>query len=245
MNISKNVADWSIRKRTVYTLLFLIVGLMFYWTIQIGLMYRSVDTYRAYWQQEATASGELTYVAFGDSAAQGIGASTPQSGYVGLIADRYSAATGKTVRVINLSTSGAKLDDVLRKQLPEFKKLNITNADLVTIEIGANDMRSYDEQKFMAEFKQITAELPDGTFVSDLPDYKRGDTREYGVMSGQMEDMVGSRPNLHFVPLGKATAGNQKIFGTYAYDFFHPNDDGYLIWADAFWSVIEPNIPKD
>ena len=55
-------------------------------------------------------TGVLRYVAIGDSAAQGIGASRPDRSYVGVLADDIHAATGRSVRVINLSISGATVD---------------------------------------------------------------------------------------------------------------------------------------
>ena len=51
--------------------------------------------------------GDLVYVALGDSAAQGIGASTSDNGYVGLVADRLRERTGNPVLGVNLSRSGA------------------------------------------------------------------------------------------------------------------------------------------
>src|SRR5665213_2742027 len=43
----------------------------------------NIGRYADYWRSQATASGNFTYVVLGDSAAQGLGASKPQLGYVG------------------------------------------------------------------------------------------------------------------------------------------------------------------
>src|SRR4051812_35356027 len=86
--------------------------------IKLFQLKTSVSSYATYWKQRASTAGELTYVVLGDSAAQGVGASDPDKGYVGLIAKRLAAKTGKSVRVVNLSVYGAGVDDVIRKQLP-------------------------------------------------------------------------------------------------------------------------------
>lgn len=52
--------------------------------------------------------GTLTYVALGDSAGVGVGVDDPAQGYVGVIAKRLAETTGQTVRVVNLSVTGAK-----------------------------------------------------------------------------------------------------------------------------------------
>ncbi|MDQ3151126.1 MAG: SGNH/GDSL hydrolase family protein, partial [Actinomycetota bacterium] len=60
-------------------------------------VYRNVAPYRRYWLRRAEEPGELRYVALGDSLTQGIGASRPERGYVGLIADALAQRTGRTV----------------------------------------------------------------------------------------------------------------------------------------------------
>ncbi len=62
----------------------------------------------AWWREHAKTEGDLLYVALGDSTAQGIGASRPGNGYVGILADRIRALSGRTVRTVNLSVSGAR-----------------------------------------------------------------------------------------------------------------------------------------
>ena len=34
------------------------------------------------------------------------------------------------------------------------------------------------------------------------------------------------------------------MFTDYAADWFHPNDRGYQVWAEAFWSVLGPRVPR-
>lgn len=196
----------------------------------------SVGRYEKFWQAKAQESGELTYLALGDSAAQGIGASSPTRGYVGLIEKRLEQKTGKTFRVINLSKTGAKMSDYLKDQAPQIKNIQ---ADVVTIEIGANDIKAFNAEAFRTEFAQVLATLPDGAFVSNMPLFnsRPGSTANGKKASVIIQEEIAKFPSLVFVDLQKQTSENQSIFG-FAPDLFHPNNFNYKHWADAFWARI-------
>jgi len=205
----------------------------------VGLIWLSstVGNYQAFWTNKARQEGELTYLALGDSAAQGIGASSPMRGYVGLLAGRLEQATGKKVRVINLSTTGAEIDDVLRDQIPKAKGIN---ADYVTIEIGANDVKEFDAASFEKQFSELLKLLPKGTYVSNLPLFnsRPSSTKPAKTASKIIERLMRKYPYLRFVDLEKQTTENQSVFG-FAPDLFHPNNLSYKNWADAFWVKSE------
>lgn len=206
-----------------------VIGLLF--------LYYSVSRYKNFWVDKSKESGEVTYLALGDSAAQGIGASSPMRGYVGLVAKRIENETGKSVRIVNLSVTGAKMDDYLKDQAPEIKKYN---ADIITIEIGANDVANFDARSFRANFKKVIATLPEGAFVSNMPLFnsRPSSTQNAKVASKIVEEELKRRPDLAFVDLQKQTKDNQSIFG-FAPDLFHPNNLSYKNWADAFWAKID------
>lgn len=201
--------------------------------IALMWLYLSVGSYKAFWVDKAKQEGELTYLALGDSAAQGIGASSPMRGYVGLLAGRLEEATGKKVRVINLSTTGAKIDDVLRDQIPKAK---VIDADYVTIEIGANDVKEFDAASFEKQFSELLKLLPKGTYVSNLPLFnsRPNSTKPAKTASKIIERLMRKYPDLRFVDLEKQTTEKQSVFG-FAPDLFHPNNLSYKNWADAFW----------
>ncbi len=200
----------------------------------------SVGRYKAFWESKAKEGGEITYLALGDSAAQGIGASSPMKGYVGVIANRIAEKTGKSVKITNISKTGAKMSDYLQNQAPLVKK---KRADIVTIEIGANDVASYDSKKFRDEFRKVLQTLPDGTFVSNMPLFnsRPGSTNNAKLASKVIEEELKNYPKLVFVDLQKQTTENRSIFG-FAPDLFHPNNLSYKNWADAFWIEIHPTI---
>ena len=201
----------------------------------------SVKSYASYWNDRSKQGGELTYVALGDSAAQGIGASKPQNGYVGVLDERIEHATGKKVRVINLSVTGARIRDVTTKQLPQLAQYQ---PDIVTIEIGANDVVTFNEKNFRTDFAELVDKLPPGTYISDMPYFGgRYSSREkYAVTASKIiaDDVKGT--DLRFVPLHQVTEQRKSIFNN-SYDLFHPSNRSYRNWADAFWQAMQNRLP--
>lgn len=203
-------------------------------------------SFAEYWQQragQATPSGDtdtFVYVALGDSAAQGLGASAPEKGYVGLLADAIGRQTGRPVHVINLSVSGARLQDLLDNQLPQLAQYQ---PDLITMEIGANDMGGYDEATFRAAFESILQRLPaDRTVVSNMPYFggiiRPGDSPDRASrVIAELTARDGFMMAELYQPLQRAK--NRWI---YAADFFHPNDTGYRIWYEAFWPPVRDKL---
>ncbi len=154
------------------------------------------------WQRRASIEGELLYVAIGDSAAQGIGARGLDRGYVGLLAGRLARHTGRTVRVMNLSRYGARLDDALDRQLPLLAELS---PDLVTVAIGANDMAAFDEVRFTEQFARLVDALPPHAIVADLPCFHVGAREADAARASHIiAELVRSR-GLAFAPLHRVT----------------------------------------
>jgi acyl-CoA thioesterase-1 len=202
----------------------------------------SVSRYAEYWKQQANNQGEFTYVALGDSAAQGIGASKPELGYVGLLARQIQQQTGKTVRVVNLSVTGARINDLVQNQLPQLK---IYKPDLTTVEIGSNDVaNNYNSQKFQQQYNQMASLLPAGTIVANIP-YFGGRLRlnTQAVNASKHIQETAQKHNLKLVDLQSQTRQKQSILN-YAADYFHPSNRGYKNWETAFWTIIRPVINK-
>jgi hypothetical protein len=109
------------------------------WTDGVVAMRGDCVAFASHWELHndriAAESGPL-WVVLGDSTAQGLGAPGPESGYVGQVLAELRQRTGQRWRVLNLSTSGALIRDVLQYQLPRLPAV----PDLVTCGIGANDI---------------------------------------------------------------------------------------------------------
>ncbi len=204
--------------------------------IALAWLASTLSTYKDYWAQKASESGEITYLALGDSAAQGIGATSPMRGYVGLVAKRLEQQTSKTVKIVNISKTGAKMSDYLAEQAPRITDIK---ADVVTIEIGANDVLGFDAVAYRANFKKVLATLPDGAYVANMPVFnsRPGSKAKAKQASDIISEELKAYPKLNFVDLQKQTSDNQSIFG-FAPDLFHPNNLSYKHWADAFWEPI-------
>jgi acyl-CoA thioesterase I len=204
----------------------------------IGLLIlrHNVGAYARYWQQQSEQPGDFTYVVLGDSIAQAIGASRPQDGYVGLVARQIEQRTGKRVRIINLSVTGAKISDLLQKQLPELSKYS---PDLVTVEIGANDMRSYNSATFRAQYEQFITALPAGrSVISTMPYFgTRPGVNPHALDANRTIAKLAATYNVPMVDIYGALRAQQSPF-IYAADFFHPSNRGYHVWYDAFWPAV-------
>ena len=230
---------WGRSHPAVATALALVLVVGTVWAVKLAKVARSVDTYATYWAQPRGEAGGLLYVALGDSAAQGIGASSPERGYVGLIAQRLRASTGQPVQVINLSRSGARIGDVLDRQLPALTALERT-PDLVTVGIGGNDVRAYDRARFATEAARLGEALPKGTYLADAPYFMHGRWQDDAREAARALRTTAEKNGLVPVPLHEAlrNEGWSSMLTQFAADWFHPNDRGHLVWADAFWQLI-------
>lgn len=216
-----------------------VVALLLAGIINLLVLRHSISTYASYWKQQASQpvqSGEFTYLVLGDSIAQAIGASSPQNGYVGLVAKHIHETTGKNVRVINLSVTGARLSDLLKTQLPELPKYK---PDLITVEIGANDMRSYDRVTFRSQYEQfIKAMPPDISVISNMPYFgTRKSVNPNALDANRTIAELALKYQIPLVDIYGPLKDHQSPL-IYGADFFHPSDRGYRIWYNAFLPAI-------
>jgi acyl-CoA thioesterase-1 len=223
-------------KRGVKVLFIIIGALVLAQIVALIWLATSINRYHDFWTSKANETGEITYLALGDSAAQGIGATHPMKGYVGLVAKSIEAKTGRSVRIVNISKTGAKFDDYLKDQAPVIATLT---PDIITIQIGANDIKLFNAEEYRTKFKQVLKTLPDGTFVSNMPLFnsRPGSTESGKLGSAIIQEELRHYPNLHFVDLQLETTQHQSLFG-FAPDLFHPNNISYKNWANAFLKEI-------
>lgn len=231
--------SWPRRRPVVASSLAVVLLLGSVWAVQLGRLALSVGSNADYWSAPRGSAGGLLYVALGDSAAQGIGASEPAKGYVGLLAERLRRSTGRPVQVVNLSSSGARIRDVLDTQLPALERLG-RSPDLVTVAVGGNDVRAYDRATFAAQADLLTAALPTGSYVADAPYFMHGHWEQDAQSAADLLTRSALRRGLHPVPLHEAlrAQGPQAMLTQFAADWFHPNDRGHRTWADAFWEQV-------
>jgi lysophospholipase L1-like esterase len=181
---------------------------------------------------------QLVYVALGDSAAQSIGASAPEKGYVGLVARQLAIDTGRPVKVINLSVTGATAADVVAVQLPQLAALS---PDLITMDIGANDVnRGVSAADFKRDYVTILDALPaDKSVIADVPSFGSAEKGRVIASFNAVAVPALAERNIKRAPLFDYTRRTQFNITTYAPDLFHPSNKGYRNWFEAFYPVVK------
>lgn len=225
-------------KKIAWTILLLLLfgGLVFG-----GIFVRNALTaknYSDYWQQKTIDGGDFIYVAVGDSSALGIGATDPKKSYVGILAAKIQETTGKLVKVINLASSNADIDQVISVQIP---KLHSYKPDLVTVTVGIADVdKGIDPSVIAQKYDILLKLLPSRiSYIAQLPsvyDYRK----DFIIQNINSElSTEANQSGINVVPLYRATRKESYGFSYYDWDFKHPNDKGYEVWAEAFLNVIQ------
>lgn len=213
-------------------------ALLVTWSVQLWELARQVEGYAAYWSVPRGEPGGLLLVALGDSAAQGIGASSPRHGYVSLLADRLRSETGRPVEVVNLSRSGATTRQVLAEQVPALEALGRT-PDLVTVGVGGNDVAwAYDAAALADDVRDLLDALPAArTVVADVPWFMHGRWERDAADAGELLRAEAEERGFALAPLHRMleARGWRSMVTDYAADWFHPGDRGHRVWAEAFW----------
>jgi lysophospholipase L1-like esterase len=194
------------------------------------------EPYAAAWDRAnrvALAAAGPLWVALGDSMTQGIGASAYDRGWVGQLSDRLRA-DGWDHRVVNLSVTGARVDDVVNTQLPALESVCAEEGPpaLVTVVIGSNDVVSPRHRRGLAErFAQMLDRLPDGAVVMNLPNPHREARR--------VDDLLRGRAAAGRIVLADMRReGPRSWRGLLARDSFHLNDRGSAAMADVVENAV-------
>lgn len=198
--------------------------------------FAQVDAYRADWEranQSARAADGPLWLVLGDSAAQGVGASAYDRGYVGLVLARLRAG-GEPWRVVNLSRSGARTRDVIDVQWPAGADLS---PQLITAVIGGNDALHTKEPAWLRDAADLCATLPTGSVASTVA---RGVREKKVQRVNATIRSAAAEQGLRVADLWAHTGPPYR--GLYA-DGFHPNDRGYLQWAEAVSEALGVPTP--
>lgn len=205
----------------------------------VAAVHDTVAPFRADWERENTAAldreGPLWFV-LGDSTAQGIGASAPQRGYVGQLRRRLEARDGRPWRVLNVSTSGARLRDVAADQVHRLEEL-CGRAALVTCAAGANDVawprRPRRMTRLRDDLHRVVERLPAGAVIATIPKGLHGPRTT--VLNDDIRALA-SRAGLLVADVWSHTGPPwaRKL----AVDRFHPNEHGYEDWTAAFAEAL-------
>ena len=194
-----------------------------------------IGPYARAWEQANAAALESAgplWVALGDSMTQGIGASRYDCGWVSQLQSLLADA-GSRYRVLNLSVYGARVEDVLTRQLPAMRALD-GDPDLVTVLIGSNDLVNRQSRRdLLRNYGELLAQLPRGAVIAS-PFGNFGHGKQVNALIAAEASERGLR-----VLNNRDEASLSSWKGKLADDHFHPNDSGYAGLAEAFFHTIQ------
>ena len=192
-----------------------------------------IPAYARRWHEQnqaALSSGEPVWVALGDSLTQGIGASSLETTFVRQVQRRLADA-GRPVPVLNLSVSGARIQDVIDRQLPKLSQLAHDPA-FVTCTVGSNDLlRSVRLKRTTKQLGALFDALPKGSIVATVP---AAGSLVAKYVNRIIEGEAPLREHRIADVASHLSGWRRRIAG----DGFHPNDEGYQAWTAAFSEVL-------
>ena len=194
--------------------------------------YAQVDAYARDWaasNERALQQDGPLWLVLGDSAAQGVGASAHDRGWVGQVLERLVAHDPRPWRVVNLSRSGARTREVVDVQWPAGRDLP---SELVTAVVGGNDATGRRLGDWLRDVDDLCAALPPGALVATVA---RGVFERKVRQANAHVRVRAAEHGLRVADLWEHTGPPYR--GLYA-DGFHPNDAGYRQWADAVCQAL-------
>jgi acyl-CoA thioesterase I len=211
------------------------------WADGVTALRADCVAFAGHWQaqnDQVLAEPGPLWVVLGDSTAQGLGAASPDGGYVGQVLQALRLRTGQPWRVLNLSASGSIISDVLEHQLPRLP----ASADLVTCGIGFNDIFYNRPGKLFGDLRALLAAVPDRTVVLDLP-VPAGYAGLLGLASRPYVARINRTIHAAAAARGLPVAEISRHFlppwaGKFASDCFHPSQDGYRDWSRAVLAAL-------
>ncbi|WP_194841313.1 SGNH/GDSL hydrolase family protein [Salinibacillus xinjiangensis] len=196
---------------------------------------------------------KLNVVAVGDSLTQGVGDSTDNGGYLGVLENALENSTLDDYTISNYGKRGNRTDQLLKRleEEPELSQ-SIRKADLILITIGANDIMKIVKENFLSlSYDDFTVEQPKyQKRLHDIFKKIRSENSEahifliglYNPFSQYFEDIpeldkiindynfisrkvLGSYEPATYIPVEDLFINaNSNLF---AEDNFHPNKEGY------------------
>ncbi|TRZ37828.1 GDSL family lipase [Niallia circulans] len=220
---------------------------------------------------ESFVSEELNVVAAGDSLTQGVGDSTGTGGYVPYLQKLFQQEQGiGTVTISNYGVKGNRTDQLLKKIKSAEVKQSISDADMVILTIGGNDiMKVVRDHISNLQLDDFTPQMK--TFETNLynvlREIRKDNQQAAIVLVGvynpftkwfadvdEMNDIVAEwnrtgeniltlYDNTYFVPIEQIFSDTtENLLYT---DYFHPNDKGYKLIADEIYTKVKETAIGD
>ena len=201
-----------------------------------------------------TATGDLHYLALGDSYTIGTAVGADKS-FPPRVAAHLEAVTHKKVGVVNLGVNGYTTEDLIRDEMPHLPD---ARWDVITVLIGVNDyVQGRSEAEYRASLGRIYPRLkalglPAGrVVVVSIPDFSftpagsgfgsppviQAGLRRFNAINREEAEKSG----LPFVDIFDLSRSRPTADGWIAGDGLHPGPVQLQAWADAVWEAVKTN----
>jgi acyl-CoA thioesterase-1 len=200
------------------------------------------------WPVIRNAAAQHSILVFGDSLAVGVGASTPERGFVGILLDRVRIAD-PGAQLANFAASGALAQDVVSGQLPNATGVAATDVWLC---IGGNDVThatpsdqfSSTEHAIVAAIRTtwpqahiVVFGVPDVSRSPLLPGIAKIKLHNDASLDNDAAMDAARAQSADFVDLFTFSDRELDLSADFSPDAFHPNDRGYAAIAAFAASV--------
>ena len=200
---------------------------------------------------QTIGNGEpLRYVILGDST--GVGQGADYKNGIATLTAQHIASKGYTVSYQNFAVSGARVNDVLTKQVGQAL---LTKPEVVLLAIGANDVTHLTklhtvetEMKLIVErFKSSNPNIqiiitgsPQMGSVPRFPQPTKSIAKWRTSQINSIFEKIAVDPNVTFAHIADETGGTFIKHPEYfAADNFHPLDVGYGVWIQVINTAID------
>ena len=188
---------------------------------------------------------QLRYVVLGDSTGAGQGADYDDG--IAVATARYLAGTGRRVRLVNLSISGAKLADVVAEQLPLAAR---ERPDVVLLSAAANDVTGLTTTGSIEKsIERIADALPGAKLVlTGSPDVGSSPRLHpplrwvVDLRRQQINDAIRALAARRAIEIAPIAARTGPLFERdrtlFSEDRYHPNARGYATWVPPLTEAL-------
>lgn len=195
---------------------------------------RQIEPYTNWWSEQnqlAVAADGPLWVCIGDSTCLGIGASSPEMGWVGRTLETLHESD-PSWRVINLAMSGARIVDSLQIHAPILAELVAEGHQpaLTTACVGTNDVLwgRTNVTELRDQVEDLADRLPRPAVMSTIA----GSSSRVVLTNRALKQAATDRALVLVDPWREPGEGG--VFDRVAEDRFHPNDFGHQLMSDAF-----------
>lgn len=187
---------------------------------------------------DAAGQGQPLMVVLGDSLSQAVGASSVEHAWIQrLVLHESQQRRVRPARIVNLSRSGATIDDVLHTQLPALRAIS-DPIQLITCTVGSNDFaRARSFSRVETAMHSLMSRLPADAVLATLP-------AKGSLMAKRLNRTIRSEAPRSGLIVADVDAHLPGWRGRSAGDRFHPNDLGYESWFNAFAEVTPPHSQR-